>query len=142
MEILTVPLFDQFMLRAIPDFGSKRKKRMTTFGQTERATQNRVIALFRDERGYRYPGDKTDLANNSNIEEVLLLQLPFRGHRTAGPSRSISTRRRASGISWKPFFFRPMSGKPICFCCYFWTQRPFASWIHHPGLAASLLVSA
>lgn len=45
---------------------------MTTISQSERATQNRVIALFRDELGYRYLGDKTDLPNNSNIEETLL----------------------------------------------------------------------
>ena len=45
---------------------------MTAIGQPERATQNRVIALFRDELGYRYLGDKTDLPNNSNIEEALL----------------------------------------------------------------------
>ncbi len=45
---------------------------MTTIGQPERATQNRIIALFRDELGYRYLGDKTDLPNNSNIEEALL----------------------------------------------------------------------
>ena len=45
---------------------------MTTIGQPERATQNRVIALFRDELAYRYLGDKTDLPNNSNIEEALL----------------------------------------------------------------------
>src|ERR1039457_4746202 len=41
-------------------------------GQPERITQNRVIALFRDELGYQYLGDKTDLPNNSNIEETLL----------------------------------------------------------------------
>src|SRR4051794_31988524 len=40
-------------------------------GQPERATQNRVIALFRDELGYRYLGDWTDRAN-SNIDENLL----------------------------------------------------------------------
>ena len=40
-------------------------------GQIERHTQNRVIALFRDELGYRYLGDKTD-GDNSNIEEGLL----------------------------------------------------------------------
>jgi len=45
---------------------------MSTIVQPERATQNRVIALFRDELGYRYLGDKTDLPNNSNIEEALL----------------------------------------------------------------------
>jgi hypothetical protein len=38
----------------------------------ERATQNRVIALFRDELGYRYLGDWTDRDGNSNVEEGLL----------------------------------------------------------------------
>jgi len=45
---------------------------LTTIGQPERATQNRVIALFRDELGYRYLGDWTDRLNNSNIKEALL----------------------------------------------------------------------
>ncbi len=31
---------------------------MSTVGKTERATQNRVITLFRDELGYRYLGDE------------------------------------------------------------------------------------
>ncbi len=42
---------------------------MTTVGQSERATQNRVISLFRDEMSYRYLGDWTDRDGNSNIEE-------------------------------------------------------------------------
>jgi type I restriction enzyme, R subunit len=41
-------------------------------GQSERATQNRVIALFRNELRYRYLGDWTDRDDNSNIEEGLL----------------------------------------------------------------------
>jgi len=45
---------------------------MSTIGQPERATQDRVIALFRDELGYRYLGDWTDRDGNSNIEEGLL----------------------------------------------------------------------
>ena len=45
---------------------------MTPVGQPERATRNRVIALFRDELGYRYLGDWTDRDGNSNIEEGLL----------------------------------------------------------------------
>ncbi|MHB8413783.1 MAG: type I restriction endonuclease subunit R [Acidiferrobacteraceae bacterium] len=45
---------------------------MSTVGQPERATQNRVIALFRNELGYRYLGDWTDREANSNIEEGLL----------------------------------------------------------------------
>lgn len=43
-----------------------------TIGQSERATQNRIIALFRDELGYRYLGDWRDRDGNSNIEEGLL----------------------------------------------------------------------
>jgi type I restriction enzyme, R subunit len=43
-----------------------------TIGQPERATQNRAIALFGDELGYRYLGDKTDLPNNTNVEKSLL----------------------------------------------------------------------
>jgi hypothetical protein len=45
---------------------------MSTIGQPERATQNRVIVLFRDELRYRYLGDWTDRPDNSNIEENLL----------------------------------------------------------------------
>jgi type I restriction enzyme R subunit len=45
---------------------------MSTLGQPERATQNRVIALFRDELGYRYLGDWSDLPANSNVHDGLL----------------------------------------------------------------------
>ena len=45
---------------------------MTSLGQPERTTQNRVIALFRDELDYRYLGDWADRDGNSNIEESLL----------------------------------------------------------------------
>ena len=45
---------------------------MSTIGQAERVTQNRVIALFRDELRYRYLGDWIDRDGNSNIEEGLL----------------------------------------------------------------------
>ena len=49
---------------------------MSDIGKPERATQNRVIALFRDELGYRYLGDWTDRDGNSNIEEGLLADVP------------------------------------------------------------------
>ena len=45
---------------------------MSVVGQPERATQNRVIALFRDELKYHYLGDWSDREGNSNIEEDLL----------------------------------------------------------------------
>jgi len=38
-------------------------------GKPECVTQNRIIALFRDELGYAYLGDWTDRDTNSNIEE-------------------------------------------------------------------------
>ncbi|MBY0408769.1 MAG: HsdR family type I site-specific deoxyribonuclease, partial [Burkholderiaceae bacterium] len=47
---------------------------MTDIGKPERATQNRVVKLFCDELGYRYLGDWTDRADNSNIEEGLLTE--------------------------------------------------------------------
>jgi type I restriction enzyme R subunit len=45
---------------------------MTPIGKPERATQNRIIALFRDELNYRYLSDWTDRDGNSNIEDELL----------------------------------------------------------------------
>ena len=45
---------------------------MSAIGLPERATQNRVIALFRDGLGYEHLGDWNQRAGNSNIEEHLL----------------------------------------------------------------------
>src|SRR5680860_604742 len=54
---------------------------MTTVGQPERVTQNRIVALFRDELGYRYLGDWTDRDDNSNIEvDLLTTWLTDRGY--------------------------------------------------------------
>jgi type I restriction enzyme R subunit len=45
---------------------------MTTIGQPEKQTQQRVIKLFRDMLGYAYLGDWTDRPDNRNIEADLL----------------------------------------------------------------------
>ena len=45
---------------------------MPPIGQPERATQDRVLAMFRDELGWRYLGDWSDREGNANIEEGLL----------------------------------------------------------------------
>ncbi|WP_040443981.1 hypothetical protein [Ktedonobacter racemifer] len=42
---------------------------MSTVGQRERATQNRVVRLFTKQLGYRYLGNWHDRVGNSNIEE-------------------------------------------------------------------------
>ena len=45
---------------------------MSDIGKPERATQNRIVSLFRVELGYRYLSDWTNREGNSNIEESLL----------------------------------------------------------------------
>lgn len=45
---------------------------MSTVGQIERATQNRVVKLFRETLGYDYLGDWHDRPSNRNIEEDYL----------------------------------------------------------------------
>ncbi|MFL6335897.1 MAG: type I restriction endonuclease subunit R [Pyrinomonadaceae bacterium] len=45
---------------------------MSTVGQIERKTQERVIRLFRDKLGYDYLGDWSDREGNRNIEQKLL----------------------------------------------------------------------
>jgi type I restriction enzyme R subunit len=50
-------------------------------GQIERATQNRVVALFRDRLGYEYLGNWEERLDNSNIEvEHLTAFLTRAGH--------------------------------------------------------------
>jgi type I restriction enzyme, R subunit len=45
---------------------------MSDVGQVERATQNRIVKLFREQLGYRYLGSWIDRPNNSNIERDIL----------------------------------------------------------------------
>jgi type I restriction enzyme R subunit len=63
---------------------------MNTIGKPERATQNRVLTLFRDELGYRYFGDWSYRSHNSNIEEQYLSEsLGKRGYSYAQIARAI-----------------------------------------------------
>ena len=71
---------------------------MSTIGQSESSTQNRVIALFRDELGYRTLGDWTDRPNNSNVEEALLTAyLSKSGYSPAQINRALDLLRIEAG---------------------------------------------
>ncbi len=62
---------------------------MSGIGKPERATQDRVVKLFREELGYDYLGDKSD-QHNSNIEENLLsAYLLSAGYSAAQISRAV-----------------------------------------------------
>ena len=70
---------------------------MTVIGQSERATQNRIIRLFSDQLNWRYLGDRHDRAGNSNVEEDLLVEnLKARGHSDALIARALRTLREAA----------------------------------------------
>ena len=53
---------------------------MSDIGKSERATQNRVIALFRGELRYRVLGDRSDWGNRQIDEGLLRDWLANRGH--------------------------------------------------------------
>ncbi|MET2523295.1 HsdR family type I site-specific deoxyribonuclease [Ralstonia pseudosolanacearum] len=68
---------------------------MRSISKPERATQDRVIALFRDELNYRYLGDWTERSGNSNIEADLLTRhLSGCGYSAAQISRALDILRR------------------------------------------------
>jgi type I restriction enzyme R subunit len=63
---------------------------MTTVGQRERETQNRVVRLFQEDLGYRYLGNFQDRDGNKNIEGgVLTSWLQQRGVSSALIARAI-----------------------------------------------------
>lgn len=68
---------------------------MNPIGQAERITQNRVVALFRNELGYEHLGDWSERAGNSHIEDALLTTwLTQRGHVPAQISRVLDALHR------------------------------------------------
>ena len=72
---------------------------MSTLGQSERATQNRVVNLFKNQLEYTYYGDWQDRANNSNIEEAYLRAwLSKQGVDETMANNAIRKFKRASGV--------------------------------------------
>ena len=65
---------------------------------SERQTQTRVVALFRDELGYRYLGSWADRDGNSNIEEGLVRDyLAGAGYSEAQIDKALDGLRREAG---------------------------------------------
>ena len=63
---------------------------MSKIGQIERATQDRVIALFRDCLGYDFLGNWADRTDNRNIEKALLSRfLSRQGYRQYAIKKAI-----------------------------------------------------
>ena len=77
---------------------------MSDIGKSERITQNRIIALFRDELEYRYLGDWQDRDGNSNIEGSLLTAYltQERLQPRADQQRHIQTARRGGQSQPRP----------------------------------------
>ncbi len=65
----------------------------------ERETQNRIVALFRNELGYRYLGDRTDFANSNIWEEHLVSFLTRSGYSEAHISRAVEILNRTANSS-------------------------------------------
>jgi len=70
-----------------------------TIDRPERETQNRVIALFKNELGYRYLGDRTDFANSNIWEEYLSAHLTQSGYNETQISRAVELLKRAANGS-------------------------------------------
>ncbi len=71
---------------------------MSTVGQLERITQNRVVTLFREQLGYHYLGNWGDRPNNSNVEEEHLRSfLQRQGYSAVLISRAIYEFKKTAG---------------------------------------------
>lgn len=71
---------------------------MSTLGQPERSTQDRVIALFRDEPRYCFLGDWTDRQGNDDIKsDILSDNLTIRGYKPQQVSPALDRPRTEAG---------------------------------------------
>jgi type I restriction enzyme R subunit len=79
---------------------------MSTVGQRERATQNRVVRLFRDGLGYDYLGNWETRQGNSNFEEGLLrAYLQRQGYADALIDRAIFKLNQAATDQSKELYY-------------------------------------
>lgn len=73
---------------------------MSTVGERERLTQERVVAYFRDTLNYRYLGNREYREGNSNIEEALLAAwLKRQGHNKKILGKVLHELDRAKAVS-------------------------------------------
>jgi type I restriction enzyme R subunit len=80
---------------------------VSTVGQIERKTQQRVVKLFRDTLGYDYLGDWTDREGNCNIEESYLRPfLQKRGYSDTLIKRALYKINKAAGDTSKSLYDR------------------------------------
>ena len=81
---------------------------MSTIGQIEKKTQQRVVALFRDTLGYDYLGNWTDREGNRNIEEALLRTFlrEKQGYDEALITRALHLLNKAAGDTSKSLYDR------------------------------------
>ncbi|MDO8723024.1 MAG: HsdR family type I site-specific deoxyribonuclease [Syntrophales bacterium] len=80
---------------------------MSTVGQKEKKTQQRIVKLFRESLGYDYLGDWTDREGNTNIETALLSSwLKKRGVEDALVTRALHILEKTAGDTGKSLYDR------------------------------------
>src|SRR5947207_1749285 len=88
-------------------FGCPSNREMSTVGQKEKKTQQRVVKLFRDTLGYHYQGNWEERENNRNIEpELLRAWLKQQGHADGLISKALYVLDKASGDTSKSLYDR------------------------------------
>jgi hypothetical protein len=106
-------------------------------GQPERATQDRVVKLFRDELGYRYLGEWRHRDGNSNVEGSLLNAYLTDGRDPGGGRRQ---HRDRSPVHLRHKSSRSSSPTPLSMrrCRRYWMR---SSWPARPGRSSTRSIS-
>ncbi len=80
---------------------------MSTVGQVEKKTQQRIVKLFRDSLDYDYLGDWTDREGNANIEpDLLCTWLKKQGVEDALVTRALHILEKTAGDTGKSLYDR------------------------------------